>query len=225
VKGIYVALLTFIFAQLLHQLVLSQGSLTGGSSGLVGLPPLELGGTVFADNGQLGYYALGGAVLVVVMAGLTLLTRSAFGLSLMALRDEEEYARSRGVPLFRQHLLAFILSGVIASIAGGIYAFVIGVVSPELFGFGYVSLVLSMVFLGGAGTLWGPVAGAVVITVISDRLRNDGPWQYIVVSVIILVVLWLFPGGLAGLLAKAQQLLGGRRFGRRTAPEPERVSS
>lgn len=199
-RGIYVALVTFVFSQLCFFLVLNQSSWTGGSSGIVGLEPFSIAGHPFTENGRLGYLVFAGVLFLLTLIAIELLVRSSFGRSLIALRDHEQYAQARGVPPFRQHLIAFVASAALAGLTGGVYAHVVGVVSPELFGFGYSSLVLSMVFLGGLSSVRGPVLGAIAVTVLSDRLLAHGPWRFIAVSLIIVVVLWFFPRGLAGLL-------------------------
>lgn len=210
-KGIYVALITFVFARLCYFLVLNRTDLTGGSSGLVGLPQLSLGGEPFILDNRFGYYVVAAVAFLVVMAIMELIVHSSYGRSLMALRDNETYAVSRGVPAFRQRLFAFAISGAVAGFAGGMYALVVGVASPQLFDFGFITLVLSMVFLGGVRTLHGPVAGAVAVTLVADQLQDEGPWRDIAIAGLILLVLWFFPGGLAGLLDDLRRRLGALR--------------
>jgi branched-chain amino acid transport system permease protein len=201
-RGIYVALVTFVFSQLCLYAVLNQSQLTGGSAGLVGLPGYRIGDVPLAANGWLGYYILFAVLFMAVVIILDLVYRSHLGRSLIALRDREQYAMSRGVPPFRQQLIAFIISAAMAGATGSIYASFVGVVAPELFGFGYTTLVLSILFLGGIGSTRGPIVAAVAITIVSDVLKNTGPWRFIVIAGIIMVVLWFLPTGLAG-LAKA----------------------
>lgn len=204
-RGIYVALVTFVFAQLCFYLVINQSALTGGSSGLVGLRGFMIGGVRLSSQNWLGYYVLLAVLLLIVIISLDLIYSSSFGRSLVALRDQENYAISRGIPQFRQHLLAFVISAGFAGATGAIYASLVGVVAPELFGFGYTTLVLTIVFLGGVGSARGPILGAVVVVIVSDALKSTGPWRFIVITAIIMVVLWLFPEGLSGLWKKSKQ--------------------
>jgi branched-chain amino acid transport system permease protein len=217
-KGIYVALITFVFARLCYFLVLNRTEVTGGSSGLVGLPQLSLGGDPFILDNRFGYYVVAAVAFLVVMALMELTLNSTYGRSLIALRDNEDYAVSRGVPAFRQRLFAFAISGAVAGFAGGMYALVVGVASPQLFDFGFITLVLSMVFLGGVRTLYGPVAGAVAVTLVADQLQDQGPWRDMAIAGLILVVLWFFPGGLAGLLDDLRRRLGALRGASGTPP-------
>jgi branched-chain amino acid transport system permease protein len=201
-RGIYIALVTFVFAQLCFYLVINQSKLTGGSSGLAGLPPYTIGDFQFGADGSLGFYILLAIAFLVIVIVLDLIYRSTFGRSLVALRDRENYAISRGVPPFRQQLIAFVVSAALAGATGAIYSSFVGVVAPELFGFGYTTTVLSIIFLGGVGSARGPIFAAIVVTIVSDALKNTGPWRFIVISGIIMVVLWLFPTGLAGMWKK-----------------------
>ncbi|MCE0768088.1 branched-chain amino acid ABC transporter permease [Pseudonocardia kujensis] len=198
-RGIYVGLVTYVFAQLCVYLVLGQRELTGGSNGVVGLPDLTVGSLNFYDDDRLGYYFLGAVLLFAVCLAFALLTRSRLGLSLVALRNNEALAASRGVRRARQQLAAFVIGAAVAGVAGSYQAFVNSVVSTDVFGFGYLTILLSMIFLGGRRSNPGTIVGVVVITVLSDVLADSGAWQQIISSAITLVVLWLFPDGLAGL--------------------------
>jgi len=214
-RGIYVALATFIFSQLCVYLVLGQSWITGGSSGLVSVPNLEIAGESLGANRRLGYVYLGLVALILVVVGLTFFVKSTFGRSLLAIKDNEQLARSRGVPIYRQHLLTFLLASALAGFTGSYFVFTNNVASTNIFDFGYATLLLSMMFLGGSRSILGPVIGAVLITILQQSLRNYGPMSFIIAGVIILVVLRFFPQGIAGgverLVALVRKRLARRR--------------
>ncbi|GAA4201532.1 branched-chain amino acid ABC transporter permease [Microbispora amethystogenes] len=220
-RGIYVGLATYVFSQLCIYLVLGQAGLTGGSNGIVGIPRLTLGETSLRADGRVGYYYLGAALLFAATLLVRLITRSTLGLSLLAIRDNEALATSRGVSRVRQHLIVFMIGAAVAGVAGGFNAFLNGVVSTDVFGFGYLTLLLSMIFLGGSGSVYGPIAGAVVVTVVADALQDAGAWRDIAIAMLILVVLWVAPKGLAG-LARSLPVPPLRRAGA-AAPTPTTV--
>ncbi|MEU8198798.1 branched-chain amino acid ABC transporter permease [Microbispora amethystogenes] len=220
-RGIYVGLATYVFSQLCIYLVLGQAGLTGGSNGIVGIPRLTLGETSLRADGRVGYYYLGAALLFAATLLVRLITRSTLGLSLLAIRDNEALATSRGVSRVRQHLIVFMIGAAVAGVAGGFNAFLNGVVSTDVFGFGYLTLLLSMIFLGGSGSVYGPIAGAVVVTVVADALQDAGAWRDITIAMLILVVLWVAPKGLAG-LARSLPVPPLRRAGA-AAPTPTAV--
>ncbi len=198
-RGIYVGLITFVFVQLCIYLVLATGEITGGSRGLPGIPSLEMGAASLRDNGGVGYIWLLSVVLVAVLVLSDVLTRSNYGKSLIALRDNETLAVARGIPRIRQHLVAFVISGGIAGLTGALYASYFRVASVDLFSFAYTTLLLSMIFIGGSGRTWGPVLGAVIVTLLDHGLRDAGAWRLVVVGVLTIVLLIALPGGLAGL--------------------------
>jgi branched-chain amino acid transport system permease protein len=198
-RGIYVALLTFAFSQLLLLIILSQHEVTGGQQGLVGVPSLSLAGLNFRDS-QVAYFYLCGALLLASTIFLRRLVQSNFGLSLIALRDFEDYAVSRGVPLARQRLLAFVFSALFKGAAGAIFAHYLIVASPEFFGFSYAVLFLSMILVGGSATIYGPIITGILLTIISELLSGLGPARFMIVAVIIILTMRFLPQGIWGLI-------------------------
>lgn len=198
-KGIYVILVTFAFGQLLLQIVLNQRDLTGGNFGLVQIPPLELPGFSFRDHQNIGYYYLALAILAATVAAVTWFAGSRFGWRVIALRDNEDYAVSRGVPFSRTRLATFAFSAIFPGAIGSVYAQYVRSASPDMFGFSFLTLALSMLLLGGTGTIWGPIAGAFVFTVLSEFMTPLGPGRYLVTAVLIVLILRFFPRGLAGI--------------------------
>lgn len=200
-RGIYVALLTFAFAQLALALIVSQTSFTGGISGLVGVPGLSIGDYQFREHPE-AYFYLIGAVLLVSTIFLRRVVSSDFGLSLVALRDFEEYAVSRGVPLARQRFLAFLFSAIFTGAAGALYVHYLLVASPEVFGFSLGTLFLSIILVGGAATIYGPVIAGIVLTYISEMMAPLGPIRFMVLALLIIVTMWFVPQGIWGLLSR-----------------------
>jgi len=202
-KGIYVVLVTFAFGQLVMQLVLSQSATTGGAQGMVRIPYLRLGDYSFLKDYKLGYYYVALGLLVVSTLFLKLVIDSPFGKSLKAVRDAEDYAAARGISVSRQRTLVLILSAIFTGIAGGFYAIYLRVASPDVFGFGTLSLALSMVLIGGVGTTYGPIAAALALTFATEALagiRGFEEARFIVIAVAMILVLRLAPGGLLRLL-------------------------
>ncbi len=197
-KGIYVVLVTFAFGQLCYQVVLNQRDITGGTFGIVSIPPLTIGGFSFADHVNLGYYYFSLLMLALSTAWIAWLVKSDFGRAVMALRDNESYAVSRGVRLAKVRLLTFMASAVFPGAVGALYALYVRSASPDLFGFSLITLGLSMLLVGGIGTLWGPIIGAAVLTLASEAMAELGPGRYLVIAAMIVIVLRFFPTGLVG---------------------------
>jgi branched-chain amino acid transport system permease protein len=216
-RGIYIALITFVFGQLCLHLVLSRGDITGGSSGLVAIPPIDVNGYTLDENGGIGYYYLALGLLLCSTVYLRRAVNAHWGKSIVALRDSENLAVSRGISVVRQRLLAFVFSSIFTGLTGAVYAHFIGIVSPELFGFNYVAL-LSMILLGGIGTIFGPILGAAIMTFVSESLEPLGPWRFMIVSTLIVVILRFLPGGLLSLFTLGHR--GYRRAAGHGVPAP-----
>jgi branched-chain amino acid transport system permease protein len=208
-SGVYLAMLTLAFAQITWAITYQWDTFTGGSNGLTGVWPSEL----FAD--KRAYYWL---TLVLVGAGIWWLRRvlfSPFGYALRAGRDSVLRADAIGIDVKRVQWLAFIVAGTVCGLAGALFAFSKGSISPESMAVGKSIDGLVMVLLGGIQTLAGPVVGAVTFTWLHDTVaRNTDYWRAMLGGIILLLVL-LFPQGIAGF---AQQL-----FERKRTPRPSAV--
>jgi ABC-type branched-subunit amino acid transport system permease subunit len=194
--GIYIVLVTFAFSQLCMQMILSNADVTGGMSGLVSIPSLKIGSYNLGRDGKMGVYFVALALLAGSVGMLWAIVRSNFGRALVALRDNADYAASRGVSEARHRLIAMIASGAVSGLAGALYALYLRVVSPDVFGFGISSLVLSMVLVGGVGSLFGPVLAALLITALSSGLTGYGAWRFVAIAVVLLAVIRFSPGGI-----------------------------
>jgi ABC-type branched-subunit amino acid transport system permease subunit/pimeloyl-ACP methyl ester carboxylesterase len=203
--GIYVILVTIAFSQLIYQIIISQSSVTGGTSGIVTLPPLAIGDYRLTSNGRIGYYYVALALLVAACAFLHLTIRSRWGRAIIALRDAKYAAIARGVPEGRTRVVTLAASGLFTGLAGGFYASYVRVASPDIFGLGPLTLVLSILLVGGIGTIWGPVVAAFLIILISEALADLGPWRDILTALLIIAVMVLYPGGLWGVVQEARE--------------------
>ena len=197
-RGIYLALTTFAFSQVCLWIVLSQSTYTGGAQGRVGIPPYSLGAYAFNQDGHIGDYVVASVLFVASTVFLRVIVTNRVGMSFVALKDDEDYAVSVGVSVVRQQALAFAASAVFTGMTGAVYAHYIGAISVGLFGFSYASLLLSMVWLGGVGTIFGPILGSMVLTVVSELLAQYGPWRFMLIAVLIVLTLRYLPSGLWG---------------------------
>jgi branched-chain amino acid transport system permease protein len=205
--GVYLAMLTLAFAQIFWAIVFQWDDFTGGSNGLTGVWPSAW----LSDKTH--YYYL---TLILVAVGVVALRRflfSPFGYAMRAGRDSPLRADAIGIDVRRIQWVAFIVAGLFAGLAGSLYAFSKGSVSPESLHVSRSVDGLVMVLLGGVQTLAGPVVGAASFTWLHDTVaRNTEYWRAMLGAIILALVL-LFPQGIAGF---AGQLA---RYGRRTDKE------
>jgi ABC-type branched-subunit amino acid transport system permease subunit/pimeloyl-ACP methyl ester carboxylesterase len=206
-SGIYIVLVTIAASQVLYQIVISQSNITGGTSGMVSLPMLELFGYRFNHNGKIGYYYVALLILVASTTILHVVTRSRYGRAIVAMRDHKFYAVSRGMSETRIRLFTLVVSAALAGVAGGFYGAYMRVASPDNFGLGLLGLLLSMLLLGGAGTIWGPILAAFFVTMVSELFASYGVWRSIIISLLLIVILIFYPGGLWALLQTAREAI------------------
>jgi len=197
-SGVYLAMLTLAFAQITWAIFYQWDSVTGGSNGLNGVWPSEW----LADKKM--YYYL---TLTLVAAAVLLMHRmlySPFGYGMRAARDSVLRADAIGIDVKRLQWAAFVLAGTFAGLAGALFAFSKGSISPESMYVGKSIDGLVMVLLGGLQTLVGPIVGAVTFTWLHDTVaRNTDYWRAVLGGIILILVL-LFPQGIVGF---AQQLM------------------
>jgi ABC-type branched-subunit amino acid transport system permease subunit len=215
--GIYVILVTIAFSQLVYQIIISQSSITGGTSGMVTLPALQIGEYKLTSDGRIGYYYVALALLVAACAFLHLLVRSRVGRAIIALRDAKYAAIARGVPEARTRIVTLAASGLFTGLAGGFYASYVRVASPDIFGLGSMTLVLSILLVGGVGTIWGPVVASFLIILLSEVLTDLGPWRDILIALMIIAVMVFYPGGLWGVVQELREAITTRRAAWRAA--------
>ena len=200
-SGVYLAMLTLAFAQITWAICFQWDTFTGGSNGLTGVWPAQW----LSDKRN--YYYL---TLALVAGGVLLMHRilySPFGYALRAGRDSVLRADAIGMDVKRLQWLAFVLAGTLAGLAGALYAFSKGSISPESLHVSKSIDGLVMVLLGGLQTLVGPVVGALTFTWLHDTVaRNTDYWRAMLGAIILLLVL-LFPQGIAGF---ARQLINRR---------------
>jgi len=206
-SGVYLAMLTLAFAQITWSIAFQWYGFTGGDDGLLGIWPSD-----WASERVVFYYL----VLVLVVAGIVFLRGALFapfGFALRAGRDSPLRAGAIGINLKRQQWMAFVVAGVCAGLAGGLYAFSKGSVFPDELSIPRSVDALVMVLLGGVQTLSGPLFGAAAFTWLHDSISRLEFWRLILGSTIIVLVL-LFPRGIGGVLQTLES-----RIRRRGAPE------
>jgi branched-chain amino acid transport system permease protein len=219
-SGIYFAMVTLAFAQMIYFIANQWRSLTGGENGLQGIPR-EMFGVDLSDPFYF-YYAALPLVLLGVLAAWRIV-RSPFGRVLVAIRDNPARVQALGYPVARYKLLAFVLSATLAGLAGGVHAVGHGFASLQDVHWTTSGKVILIVVLGGIGTLWGAALGAGLVVQLEDFLATAGfDGIGIVTGAVFVAVVMLFRRGLWGTAAlwlSGLRAGRGRRF-RRVSREP-----
>jgi branched-chain amino acid transport system permease protein len=191
-SGVYLAMLTLAFSQIVWSVVFQWDGLTGGSNGITGLWP-----SAWLSAGYVYYYL----TLILAVAGVLLLRRvlfSPFGYAMRAGRDSALRSDAIGIDVRRVQWMAFVVAGLFAGLAGALYAFSKGSIAPDVMAVGKSVDGLVMVLLGGIQTMAGPIVGAVAFTWLQDNvMRATEYWRALLGGTILLLVL-AFPQGIAG---------------------------
>jgi branched-chain amino acid transport system permease protein len=191
-SGVYLAMLTLAFAQIVWSVVFQWDALTGGSNGLVGIWPSAW----LAPKAA--YYLL---VLAFTVAGCGLLVRmlqAPFGLALRASRDSPLRAAAIGIRVPRLQWLGFVVAGTLAGLAGALFAFAKGTISPETLGVGKSVDGLVMVLLGGVQAISGPWVGGALFVWLQDTIARQTDYWRALLGIVMLALVLVFPLGVAG---------------------------
>lgn len=203
VKDIYFALLTLALALAVQQIILSQGDVTGGSNGLVGIPApvFELPGLFRLElKSQLSLYYFAGVLLIAALAVAFLVQRSRFGRVLVGLRENELRADALGYRTLWYKTAISMTSAAMAAVGGAIYGSTIGIVDPSVIGVALSIQVFVWVTLGGVGSLIGPIVIAVLLTTTQSMLAGSSATVYQLVTGCLFVLAVLFlPNGIASI--------------------------
>jgi len=184
-SGVYLAMLTLAFAQIAWSVAFQWDSVTGGSNGLIGVWPAAW------LAGKTAYYFLALAVCAAAIALLWRVLGSPFGYALRAGRDSPLRADAIGIDVRRVQWVAFMAAGLAAGVAGALYAFSKGSISPETLSVGRSVDALVMVLLGGVQTLTGPAWGAALFTWLQDTLSREFAYWHAAIGAVILVLVLL----------------------------------
>ena len=212
-SGVYLAMLTLAFAQIVWALVFQWDEVTGGSNGMVGIWPSAW----LASRSA--YYLLTLALVAASVLVLRRIVLSPFGYAMRAGRDSPLRAEALGIAVTRVRWAGFAVAGFFGGLAGALHAFAKGAISPETIGVNHSIDGLVMVLLGGIQTLAGPVVGAVAFTWLQDLIIRSTDYWRAVLGVTILVLVLAFPQGLAGALGP-----GIERLFKRLGPSSPKVN-
>jgi len=183
-SGVYLAMATLAFGEVVRITVLNL-DITGGPEGLNGIPLATEGWHIVL-------------LLALAVYGLTRLRRSRIGRAFEAIKEDEVAARLMGIPVDRYKLLAFVLGGFIAGIAGALNAHFTFFISPREYGFEAAVDILTMAVLGGTGSLLGPVLGAGILTLLPELLRSLHDFRSLVNGAVLVLVVLFLPKGIVG---------------------------
>jgi len=195
-RDIYLALATFAFGEAMQWVFLNWESVTNGSNGMR-MRPAAIGGLQLVSDLQAYPFVV---VIAAFMLWLTVaIARSRLGSAFRAVRESDVAAMAMGVNTRGVKIFAFVLSAAFAGVAGGMYTLFASFIHPESLGFQTTVLVLTMVVVGGLGSVRGAVAGAIIFGLVSELLRQAPSYQEIIYGGILMLFMMFLPKGLASM--------------------------
>lgn len=192
--SIYFAVATLGIGEMIYVTLLNWVGVTRGPMGIRSIPGISL----FGQQGMVVSMVVVALVMLATLWVVHRLTHSYYGNSMRAIREDDACADAMGIDVGRIKLQSFGMSCCMAGVAGGLFAHTTGYISPESFKFGESILILSMVVVGGLGSLYGSIIGAVLLSVLPELLRDLGSYRMIAVGLVLFASILFLPKGLVG---------------------------
>lgn len=220
-RGAYFAITTMCLGEIIHLVAGNWMELTGGHNGIVGIPvpsPISIPGLgQLTFQSQMMQYYLVLFFLLLTLFVMYRLTKSLRGMTFLATAINEDLAEAVGINTFRTKLLSFIVANFFAGLAGGIYASLIGSISPSVASIGMTFNFIMYILLGGITTLAGPIIGAFIIPILLEYLQFLQDYQMILFGFLLIVVIIYFPTGFMGLYTKVRDKIKKSKMGAQRA--------
>ncbi len=210
-SGLLLAMATLGFGIIVYYVLVNWSALTGGPSGLTGVPPFAIGALRIDTDARM--LRLAGGVLLLVLGLAGNLVDSRIGRALRAIRDSEAAAQAVGIDTARAKLAVFAIAGGLTALSGALYAHYLTFINPSPFGFTYSIELVVMVVLGGVASLWGAVLGAAAVVLLVEALRTVLPlvtassgaseYEIVIFGLVLMAVMMFLPGGLSAARRRA----------------------
>ena len=197
VSGVYLALTTIGFSEIVRILMTNLTGLTGGALGVTGIPPFSILGHKFQTNKEIYYLYL--VIAVILIFNAYRIVNSKWGRAFLAVKDNPDAVEAGGINIASIKILAFTLAAVYATVAGSLYAHYVGFINPSAYNLEYSINYVVMLVIGGIGSVPGNVLGAILVTLVPEFLRFMENYYWLVFSIITLLFVIFMPNGIVSL--------------------------
>lgn len=196
-SGAYLAMVSIAFNVVIEQVLIHSPDDIGGAMGISAIPPIEVAGWQFDDRATSATIAV---TALMAAYATSAFRRSQWGLALIAMRESEIASQSLGIRILPLKALVFFIASAIIGLAGGLYSPAMGYISPDIATvFASVTYVL-MLIVGGRGTTFGPLLGALLLTALPQLLVEFQQYHLVILGILLLIFVVLLPDGIASLL-------------------------
>ncbi len=210
-RGYYLVLATLTGGLIFEMLLVGWRDLTGGPSGLAGVPPFSLGGLVFTSD--VHYHYLVWTLVLVAFVGLRFLTGGRIGRALRAVATDDVAASVFSIDVAKLKVQAFVISAILAAVAGSLFAHYTRFMSPDMVGMQTSFALVTMVALGGMGHLWGAILGTFLLKLLPELIGWMRDYQLIIHGLILMSLMIGMPRGIAGAVHNLMARKGGALHG------------
>lgn len=203
IKGVYFSIITFAFAEIIRLIIIHWPSLLGGYGGLANIPAPHPFMTIRFTS-RLPYYYLLLALVLVTYLVMVRIDQSRLGKIFSSIHESDTLAESIGINIMKYKIIAFCIGCFFAGLSGSFYAHYFNFTSPEFFTIWQSIYCLIFVLVGGAGSVFGPLLGSFFLTLIPEILRVAKEFEPVIYAIILILIMFLLPGGLISLPARLQ---------------------
>ncbi len=197
-SGFYYCIATIAFAMVIYEALLTFSDITGGLTGIGGIPAISLGALRIGSDFR---YAIFIWFIAIGIFWLCLnITHSRIGRALLAIRTDQTAAAAIGIPVNRYKIKCFLIGSSCAGVGGFLYAHFRGVVIPQNFDFDVMLDMMLMLYLGGAQTVWGAFLGVILLKILPEILLFFKIYRMVIYALVFIFILFYLPGGMAGFI-------------------------
>ncbi len=199
-RGPYLAIITIGLGEIIRLLIVNTPSVTGGPMGMTRIPAPGILSFQFTTTRSKAYLAIGAIYLSIFL--IRRIMSSKVGRAFLAIRENEDAAAAMGIDTHLYKTVSFGVSTLIAGMAGSLYAHIYTVLSPEIFNLDLSVQFLTMVVIGGMGTVAGPIIGSVFLVILPEALRGLAKYQMLIYGVMLMLCMSFIPYGLMSFIEK-----------------------
>lgn len=197
VKGVYLAMSTMMFGEIVRLVINNLDWLTSGSNGIRNIPRFSIFSYVLKWEQQQYYIYLAVCVLALFITKTVFDGR--WGREFRSIRDNEDGVASCGIDIAKTKVTAFTMCSIFGCVSGGLYAHLMGYIQPAIFDSNFMVKFFMMIMLGGVGTISGSIFGAILVVVLPEALRFVGDWYYMIFAILNLLIILFLPNGIVSI--------------------------
>jgi branched-chain amino acid transport system permease protein len=204
----FLSFLTIAFAQVMQNFVSVTDPLTGGQTGLLGIPEIKIFGITLSRTNRVSFFYFAFAVVVLVLIIKQFIVNSRTGRAFRAIKANITAANGIGINIYKYKIMAFVVSGAFTGLAGAMFAHQVGYISPDNFSQTVSTLFMMILLTGGLGTFAGPIIGSILLMFVDMWVQGFASYQRLVYAIFIIVTLYFMPNGVVGIAEIVKQRFG-----------------